>query len=293
MDVRNSTLTRSSRILPCETYRSVIPITFPGFCLAACRAFSTACRLESGGKCADGYSARSVIRGDFMQVPSCPRSVSRCGKLSVDNMGESPVSHPPKRVSCSSRSFVPLRMTPLRRECGFTLVELMITLVVAVVLIVVAIPSFTNIIATNRLTTTGNDIVGAINSARMEAIKRNADTQVCSDSATINTSDTLGSKCGVQTGAVVVLTGSGTTATASLLLAAPSGIVAPIQLSGDMKAVRFTGQGLGQAPGGTSVPYNGLIVDICTSQISTNNHRQINMATGSILSTTTTSGACP
>lgn len=193
---------------------------------------------------------------------------------------------------CSSRRFVLARTIPLRRERGFTLVELMITLVVAVVLILVAVPSFTNIIVTNKLTTTANIIVGAINSARMEAIKRNADTQVCSDSATINTSDTLGSKCGVQTGAVVVLTGGGTTATASLLLAGPPGIVAPIQLNGDMAAVRFTGQGLGQAVG-KSVPYSGTIVDICSNQITNNNHRVITMATGSILSTTITTGACP
>jgi type IV fimbrial biogenesis protein FimT len=185
------------------------------------------------------------------------------------------------------------RASAVRRVRGFTLVELMITLVVAVILIIVAVPSFTNMILSNKLTTTANDIVGAINSARMEAIKRNADTQVCSDLATNNTSDTLGSKCGIQTGAVVVLTGSGTTATASVLLAVPPGLVAPIQLHGDMTAVRFTGQGLGQNPSVTSVPYNGLIVDICTSQISTNNHRQINMATGTILSITSASGACP
>ena len=181
-----------------------------------------------------------------------------------------------------------------RRGCGFSLVELMITLAVAVMLTLIAIPSFTNISLTNKLTTTANDLVGAINSARMEAIKLDADTQVCSDSAASNTADTLGSGCSltVQPGAVYVLTGGGTTATATPLLAAPPGITAPLQLNGSLIAVRFTGQGLGQTPG-TSTPYTGPIVDICTSRISTNNHRVVTMTAGSILVTTSSSGACP
>jgi hypothetical protein len=34
-------------------------------------------------------------------------------------------------------------------------------------------------------------------------------------------------------------------------------------------------------------------VDVCSTAFSTNNHIQVNMAVGSVISTTTSSGACP
>ena len=178
-----------------------------------------------------------------------------------------------------------------RHVGGFTLIELMITVVIAIVLIMIAVPSFKTLTLSNKLTTTANDLVLAINSARMEAVKRNASTQLCSNAASSNTSDTLGTKCGTQTGAVLVLVG-GSPATAATVLAPTPGIATPIQLSGNVQALRFNGQGLARAVS-TTGPYTGLVADICTNQISTNNHRQIRMAAGSILTTTPSSGACP
>src|SRR5487761_2254403 len=109
------------------------------------------------------------------------------------------------------------------RARGLTPIELMITLAVAVILLVIAVPSFRTMTISNRLTTTANDVVGALNTARMEAIKRNAGTQLCSNNATLNTSDTLGTACGTAAGAVETLTGS--PAVASSVGAATIGIV--------------------------------------------------------------------
>ena len=55
---------------------------------------------------------------------------------------------------------------------GFTLAELMITLAIAGILVGVAIPSFTSMITSNRLTTYANELMTALNLARSEAIKR-------------------------------------------------------------------------------------------------------------------------
>ncbi|EGW21555.1 hypothetical protein Mettu_0321 [Methylobacter tundripaludum SV96] len=55
---------------------------------------------------------------------------------------------------------------------GFTLLELMITIAIAGILVGVAIPSFTSIIASNRLTAYANELVTALNLARNEAVKR-------------------------------------------------------------------------------------------------------------------------
>lgn len=70
-------------------------------------------------------------------------------------------------------------MKPLRTSClarGFTLIELMLTLAVAAVLLLVAAPNFVSFQRNSELTSLANKLVGAINSARGEAMKtgRNA-----------------------------------------------------------------------------------------------------------------------
>ncbi|WP_267897511.1 GspH/FimT family pseudopilin [Dyella psychrodurans] len=193
---------------------------------------------------------------------------------------------------------ISLRRGPSRPDDGFTVVELMITLAVATILMVVAIPSFNNMINSNRLTTAANELVGALNAARMEAIKRNADTQFCSDLASNNTTgttDALGNACGTASGAVYVLT---TTTSATPVLTGAPDLATPVQLHGDITAIRFQGNGLGYSPSAMTTPYDsttagGPLADICTASLSTNNHIQIFMATGSIITTQVTSGACP
>lgn len=56
---------------------------------------------------------------------------------------------------------------------GFTLIELLITLVILSVLIVVAVPSFSNIRKNSELSSTANNFMSALNTARAEGMKRN------------------------------------------------------------------------------------------------------------------------
>ena len=56
------------------------------------------------------------------------------------------------------------------RESGFTLMELMITLALAAVILSIGAPSFTEFRRNNRLTSVGNDFLGAVQTARSEAI---------------------------------------------------------------------------------------------------------------------------
>lgn len=181
-----------------------------------------------------------------------------------------------------------------QRICGFTLIELMVTLAVAVVLIAVAVPSFRNITISNKLTTTANDVVGAINVARMEAIRLNANTQLCSNSTTNNGTDALGVACTTQTGAVWGMVPAATTGTptATLLRVGTSGIAAPVALTGNMAAIRFGSNGLGHGVS-ASTPFDGLVADISSDALSANNHRCIRVAAGSIITTTPQTGACP
>ena len=171
-----------------------------------------------------------------------------------------------------------------RRDRGFTLIELMITLAVAVVLIMVAAPSFTSVTAANKLTTVANDVVGAISVARMEAVKSNTSAQLCGDTG--NGTDTLGAACAEPGQVYVLINGA-----ASPVRAGTPGISsAPI--SGTMVGVRFASSGLAHAVN-TTTPYTGLVVDVSTSAISSDNHRCVNMTAGSIVAVTKASGACP
>ena len=55
---------------------------------------------------------------------------------------------------------------------GLTLIELMITIVIAAILLSIAIPSFNHLIQRNRITTYANEMATTVNLARSEAIKR-------------------------------------------------------------------------------------------------------------------------
>jgi type IV fimbrial biogenesis protein FimT len=68
--------------------------------------------------------------------------------------------------------------TTPRRSSGFTLIELMVTLVLAVVLMSIAVPSFVSYRRNSELTGVTNNFVAALNASRTEAMKRNLNAMV-------------------------------------------------------------------------------------------------------------------
>ena len=60
----------------------------------------------------------------------------------------------------------------MKKVTGFTLVELMVTLMVASILLMVGVPSFIESIRRNRTVSQANELVTALNLARSEAVKR-------------------------------------------------------------------------------------------------------------------------
>ncbi|WP_291014433.1 GspH/FimT family pseudopilin [Hydrogenophaga sp.] len=65
------------------------------------------------------------------------------------------------------------------KQAGFTLVELLVTIAVAAVILAFGVPSFQASIASNRLTSLTNDMVGTLAQARSEAIRRGTRVTVC------------------------------------------------------------------------------------------------------------------
>ncbi len=74
----------------------------------------------------------------------------------------------------------------MKREHGFTLIELMVTLAIAAILLMVGVPSMRDLILNNRLTAATNTFRSSLNIVRSEAIKQGRDATLCvsSDSAT-------------------------------------------------------------------------------------------------------------
>lgn len=67
---------------------------------------------------------------------------------------------------------------------GLTLIELLVTIAIAAILLGVAIPNFQSFFINNRLVTSANDFVAALNTARSEAIRRGVSISLVKNSAT-------------------------------------------------------------------------------------------------------------
>lgn len=74
----------------------------------------------------------------------------------------------------------------MKNTNGFSMIELLMVLVVAGILLGIAIPSFTEIIKNNRLTSQTNDLLTSFTLARAEAISRRTTVTVCTPQSGAN-----------------------------------------------------------------------------------------------------------
>lgn len=71
------------------------------------------------------------------------------------------------------------RVSTWHAAAGFTLIELLVTIAIAAILAAVAVPSYESTIATNRVSTETDGLVGDFQYARSEALKQGANVSVC------------------------------------------------------------------------------------------------------------------
>lgn len=74
----------------------------------------------------------------------------------------------------------------MRHARGFTLIELIVTMVVLAVAVAIAIPSFTTQIRNNQSRALGEEFGAALSFARSEAVKRGQMVSICASNAAQN-----------------------------------------------------------------------------------------------------------
>jgi len=82
---------------------------------------------------------------------------------------------------------------------GFTLIELMVTIMVMAIVLGIGIPSMTDFVRNSRMTGTANDLLAAMHVARSGAVSRRAPTTVCRSANPMAASPA----CGAGTGWIV------------------------------------------------------------------------------------------
>jgi type IV fimbrial biogenesis protein FimT len=170
-----------------------------------------------------------------------------------------------------------------RPHAGFTIIELMFAIAIAAILVAVATPSFRTMMANNRLTTQANELVGAINYARSEAISHNNSVTFCRSNLEASTN------CSGSSGAWrfwVVRNASGVLRSGVINLYGGNMSLSSTLANDTMV---FSADGLVRSGG---VLITDRTFTVCAGNISDNNIRTVTVGAGSRFSTAKSSGGC-
>jgi type IV fimbrial biogenesis protein FimT len=160
----------------------------------------------------------------------------------------------------------------------------MTAILIGSVLLAMAVPSFRQMAASNRLTTQANDVVAALNFARSEAIKRNASIAFCR-AATAAATACVTARDNWQYW--IVRTAAGTVIRRGTISTYNNTLVMQSTLTIDQAL--FGSDGLTRT-GGSLV--NDHQITVCVGNVAASNIRRIVLGAGSRISTATDSGGC-
>lgn len=136
----------------------------------------------------------------------------------------------------------------LNSQRGVTMVEVLATMAISAVVLGLAAPNLTDAMRTNRARTASQQLIGLLNDARSEAVKRNIPVLVCpsNDGATCLSTPTAASWIGLTIACYDADANGGcdtSTLTAPNPIRVRSQVDPMVQLSGPAAVVRFNGLG--------------------------------------------------
>ena len=179
-------------------------------------------------------------------------------------------------------------MRPMKRHSrGFTLIELMVSIFVLGILTAMAVPSFVSLMNRNRLSSQSNELLAAIQYARIEAIRTNAKVTFCGAStATVSAV----SGCTNGTPSYWVVLGKSGGVEEQLRVFA---VKEPMSVSTTLQQISFTADGLARDPT-TKALVSGVITVCMATTNPAQNKRVLTISSGSkvVITTPTTGGSC-
>ena len=177
----------------------------------------------------------------------------------------------------------------VRRQRGFSLIELMVTITVLSVLTAIAVPSFTTLSNRNRLAAQANELLSAVQYARTEAIRSSASVTFCGADSADADSD---ADCADGEQPVWVVIGRTGGVQEQLRVFA---VKEPMHVSSDLEKVTFSSDGLARDATTKALVTGQITVCLATTR-PPQNKRLLNIASGSRVVITTPEedglGAC-
>lgn len=175
---------------------------------------------------------------------------------------------------------------------GFTLIELAVAVAVLGILLAVGLPSMTDLISSNGVTSQTNDFITALNTARAEAIRRGAPVCVKRISASSN-SWTEGWKVFVDgTTTRTIANDSDRCATEGTLIQSYAALTGGNTLTSDANfdaAIRFNALGVAVNHSDTGISGD---FHLCRRDKSTTRSRRIHISITGIVGLSTNAPAC-
>jgi type IV fimbrial biogenesis protein FimT len=147
------------------------------------------------------------------------------------------------------------------RQRGFTLLELLITVSVVAILLAIAVPSLQTFIQNSREDSEADSLISSLEYARSEAVKRDADVEVCAstDGATCSGSNSWG------TGWIVETTDATPTVLQSMPQLGGTNTLSATFNGGAVSQVKFQSSGFVKAAAGSGV-YATTYFKLCDSR---------------------------